>query len=1215
MLWLQNLFFWKAFSFASLAHKRALQTDDLMPLPDDIKDSQFHPNEFNVKSQKHPRLKFLSLLLKKQKKATLKTILLFQCNEAMSGVTAIAIHSYLSSIGVDDVNKSIFWGAVFSLSALTTIIIFAQYIMTFSKAKFKMVHGLQQEVLRKAFYLNFESRQKCPSGDLMNRLEVDVDGVTNLVERIADLLGVITHLIIATFLLYKFLGMAGAISVLMLALVVPMARRISRKSRLYEFEVMQKRDARVTFMSQVITGIRVIKSFAWEKSTKKDCLKLRADEVESLRKRTLVSAYGSLVFMGSATFAAIVGFGLYVGMGNTLTPAKVFAALIIYADLPTPFLILKDVITVYAKTMASAQRLVDYFSLEEISPAKDEKTHAAQASSGAENLNIVIGSKHVLKDVSFHLDSGKSMAIVGKVGSGKSILLEALLNEIHGKGSVWMNEKKKGLAYVPQQAFIQNATIRKNLEFGKPHLDEESLKEAISLCSFAADIKLMPQGLETEIGEHGINLSGGQKQRLSLARAVLMNPEIILLDDPFSALDVKTEVAIADELLFGHWSRKSRICVTHRLHSLPKFDLILFLENGKVHGLGRYDDLLRNNKEFRAFIESELRSEISHEVTPSSEEHTQDHAKNSKEVESPTEFTQAEDRRIGRVRKNVYWNFLHSLGEDSKWKAQAFKVAAILISANLLGLLQNFWLKTWAKSNAEALSFLPAFTHHLNPAHLSWAVYTLIALCALTMVYWGDRSSTMAVISAADRIHRNAFSAVIASPLRYFDVNPSGRILNRFSVDLEKMETSLSRHISRYLDALLNMAFKVGYICWNLPVMTFMAIPTLLAYSRFFLFTQPASRDMARLSSLSRSPMFAFFRECIRGSHTIRAHSRVSEFSAAFVEKVRVSQRVSLNIRYMKCFTDVHLGLLAAIFVGATTACLIYLSHSHLIDAASAGLILVFSNEFLGTLKSVSRGTSEIENAMVSVERLYDVSTLTPELSIMSETPLKEEIPWPTIGKIEFKNVWSRYNPDLPWVLKDVSFIVEGLEHAALMGRTGSGKSSIIQALGRNFHSEKGSILIDGVDISSIPLERLRKSIAYVSQEPTLMLGTLRENLDRNYEHSDEVIWNALERSHMAETVRHLPQGLNTHVQENGLNFSVGQRQLLCLARALIADTKIIVLDEATASVDVETDALIQDTIKSSFAKCTAIIIAHRPSSAAHCDRVIVLSDGKVVNK
>jgi ABC-type multidrug transport system fused ATPase/permease subunit len=1204
MAWLQTLFFWKALNFSRLAAKRPLQIDDLIPLPADIKNFEFSANVFNLRHEKNPRLKFILVQLSKQKLATFKTIVLFQWNEAMAGVTAMAIHSYLTAVAVDDMDKAILWGVIFTMSSMVTILVFAQYLVTFMNAKIKMTHGMQKEVLRKAFALNFESRQKCPSGDLINRLEVDVDSVTNLVERIADCLGVITHLVIATVLLYKFLGIAGAISVLVLSLVIPVARKISKKSREFEFELMKRRDDRVTYMSQVITGIRVIKSFVWEKATTKDCLDLRARELQSLEKRTLLSAFGSLIFMGSATLAAIIGFGLYVALGNTLTPAKVFAALVIYADLPMPFLILKDVITVFAKTLASAERLIEFFSLEEIS--KDDLVLRDQnkVDTGARDLSVSILDKKILQNINFTLESGKSLAIVGRVGSGKSILLETMLGEINGNGSVWMKENKSHIAYVQQQPFIMNATVRENIIFGNPNVSKSAIDEAIRLCSFKSDLDLMPHGLDTEIGEHGINLSGGQKQRLSLVRAVVMNPDIILLDDPFSALDVKTEMSIANQLLFKYWNGKSIICVTHRLNSLPRFDNVIFLENGKISAMGNYHDLIAANNEFRIFVDSELKS---HFVTAETPVKTNE-ALSINEEEEPEvlekAFNTSEDRRLGRVRSHVYKNFMHSFGDGDDWKIKAFSLALILASANILTLTQNFWLKTWAQSSES--------TTQLSPM-AAWGIYAAIALCAIAMSYLGDRTSTMTVIHAANRIHKKAFLAILASPLRYFDVNPSGRILNRFSVDLEKIETSLSRHISRYLDAILNMIFKIIFICWNVPAMTFAAIPTLYAYTKFFMFTQPASRDIARLSSISRSPMFAFFRECVRGTTAIRAHNRVEEFSSSFIEKVRTAQRVSISARYMKCFTDIHLAVFATIFVGTTTACLLYLSHNKLIDAALAGLILVFSNEFLGNLKSISRGTSEIENAMVSVERLYDVSLLPAEQATMHESLLDDATPWPTLGKIEFTGVWARYHTELPWILKNLDFVIEGGKHAALMGRTGSGKSSIIQAISRNFATEKGQILIDGIDIRRVPLDRLRKSIAYVSQEPTLVIGSLRENLDRSADHSDTVIWNALERSHMAATIRGLPLGLETPVHENGLNFSVGQRQLLCLARAIIANTKIIVLDEATASVDVETDSLIQDTIQTAFSNCTAIIIAHRPSSAAHCDQLITLSDGQVM--
>jgi len=1245
--WLKELIYYKGKEFALVSMNRPMQIADLLPLPEEIKNSQFKINDLNFSKTKQSRLKFISLLLKKEKKATIKTILLFQWVESMSGVTALIINSFLVALNNNSLGKSAFWGLLFSISSFVTILVMAHYIKTFIQAKLSMSHGLQQAVLKKSFNLNFESRKQCPSGDLINRLEVDVDAVTNLVERLADFLGVLTHLILATVLLHHFLGISGLISVLTLSIIIPLAKRISQKSRLYELELMNRRDLRVTYMSQVITGIRVIKSFVWEKATTNDVLKLRDAELQSLEKRTLLNAYGSLIFMGSATLASVLGFGLYVAMGNTLTAAKVFAALVIYADLPVVFVVLKDVITVYAKTMASAERLVTFFALPEISEQMHfSSNHSLLLSKSQDNhnnikdnynsfnelliknLTVNIENKVVLEDISFNLKAHESLAIVGRVGSGKTILLERLLGEISGTGQIcikntnlnlttisYLDSNNFNLAYVPQQAFIMNSTIRKNIEFGITNINESSLKNAIELCSFTQDLNQMPKNLETEIGEHGINLSGGQKQRISLARAVVMNPDIIILDDPFSALDVKTETEIANKLFFDFWKSKTILCVTHRLSSLPYFSKILFLDEGKVKAFGTYDELINSNSDFCLFMESELKSPkiINSEIQLSTALQS-DQVKEGEIEDQETffrhDFTQIEDRRIGRVRSGVYWNFLKAFGDNLSWKFQICLVILLFVIAKIFSLLQNYWLKNWSMGlKSSALLSTPL---------LAWSFYAIIAILSLIISYWVNRICTMSIIRAANRIHSKAFSAILGSPLRYFDMNPSGRILNRFSIDLEKIESSLPQHVTRYIDSILNIFFKMGYICFTLPVLIFAIIPTLYIYSRFFRFTQPASRDMARLSSISRSPMFAFFRECIRGRVAIRAHHRIADFSSFFIEKVENAQRVSINSLYLRCFTDIQLGIYATLFVGTTTISIIYLSSNHTMDSATAGLILVFANEFLGNLRTNSRGTSEIENAMVSVERLFEISLLKPEpqVTLNTDNILKQQSltpDWPSRGKIEFARVWTRYDQDLPWVLKDLNFIISPREHTALIGRTGSGKSSIIQALSRNISTERGAILIDDVDIRSVPLERLRKSIAYVPQDPILVMGSLRENLDRNFEHSDEVLWKALQKAHMADFLKNLTHGLQTNVEENGLNFSVGQRQLLCLARALVANAKIIVLDEATASVDVETDALIQDTIQTAFSNCTALIVAHRPSSAAHCDRLITLEEGKIV--
>jgi ABC-type multidrug transport system fused ATPase/permease subunit len=1185
MRFLRTIFLTSAYRLARAGNRAALEIADLNPLPQEVAGSAFAPGSLRVPNG----VALQRVLLRAQKWATAKTVTLFQIHTLINALTAVALHAFLTALSVSDYHRAALYGGTVALIGFTSMVTFANYMITFVTAKLATTHGLQREVLRKAYELDWEGRLSCPTGDLINRLEVDVDAVSNLVERIADILGVFTHLAVATYLLGRYLGLAGYISVALLSVIIPVARHISSRAREIELGHMRRRDERVTYMSQALGAIRVIKSFVWEPATERDVLALRSRESASLRSKSRLDAFASLVFGGSASIAAVAGFGLHVLLGRPLTPANVFAALVIYADLPMPFVILKDVITVFAKTTASAERLAAFFSLGEVVSADPGTAVEARA------LGLEVGGRKLLENISFSVQPGKTLAIVGAVGSGKTLLLEALLGELPSSGfrSLGARAEEHRVAYVGQQAFVLNASIRANIAFGAPTVGQARVREILRATALDSDIEAMPHGLETEIGEHGINLSGGQKQRLSLARAAASGARVILLDDPLSALDERTERHITSSLFFGEWRGATLVCATHRLSCLAEFDHVLFLREGRVAGYGTFEEL-RTHGEFRAFLESELHAPpIAQSAEPAPTAAVE-------EADAPSRsgFVSEEQRRLGRVRKGVYLAFVRAIGEGGDWRRPVAVLFATLVSANVLSLAQNLWLKGWSQRSGTFLR--------------DWIVYGAIATLALLATYASTRLSWKAVIRAASHMHARALRAVLLAPLRYFDTNPSGRILNRFAGDLERIESAMSRYIASYLDAILKMIFKVGYICFTLPIMLPAVFPTLYANVRFFLFTQPTSRDLARLNSMSRSPMFAFFRECVRGRTVIRAYGRYPEFSAAFLERVRNAQRCTLNMRTLKMWGDICMSTLASLYVGLTVAALLWLHSRGKVDPATAGLVLVFATEFLSSLKSLSRGTSEIENAMVSSERLDELANLEPESQTLLD-PLPDSAPWPTGGRVEAKALWARYAEDLPWVLRGVSFSVGAGEHAALVGRTGSGKSSLVGALMRGFESERGELLIDGIDVRRIPLARLRRAIAFVPQDPVLVMGSLRDNLDRLSENADSVLWSALERAHLSAFVRSLPEGLATRVEENGANFSLGQRQLFCLARALVAGTKLIVLDEATASVDVYTDALIQQTVRTAFRGCTALIIAHRPSSAAHCDRIVELSAGRVV--
>ena len=1194
-----SLFFTHVAHVVQVATGRPLMVEDLA-VPSTSLQERYIPASLDTSRQRHPVLGFFKELLRNHRGALIKTITLFQLHVFINNYNAVTLKHFLDTLPGDDLMASLGWGLLFAGLAFSNVLAFCHYIVTFMRSKIAMTHGLQLEVMRKAHHLSWGGRQNAPTGELINHVETDVGGATNIVERIADAMGVVTHILIAAFLLHGFLGVAGPLSIGVLALVAPVVHRIAGRSRQLDLEIMRRRDRRVGFMAQILSGIRLVKYFAWDRSVTKDCTQLRAAEIEQMQIKVRLEAFASVVFVGAASTAALAGFGMHVALGGNLGPSQVFAALVIYADLPFPFLVMKDVIQNLAKALVSGQRLVTFFALPEL-PSKGDAPLCAPAPVSAANVRVTFKGKVVLDQVSFSLLSGESLAIVGPVGAGKTTLLESLLGEVPTEGTWETGGELPRLGYVSQHAVVLNATIRDNVRFGDADMPEDSVREALYLAAFDDDLQAMPDGTKTEIGEFGINLSGGQRQRLALARAAAHRPALVLLDDPLSALDSRTVGLVCDRLIFGAWDQVTRICVTHRLARLRSFDKVMYLSEGRVKGFGTYRELLEGNADFARFVASETQSNIggtdqtiartasASSLVSQVTRHETSQATAKDPSGAAAAFVQAEDRREGRVRTVVYKVFLRAIGGAKEWRV----LLALMVLANGLALGQNIWLKHWT-GKPFGIS-----------ATQGMVIYTCIAVFALAAYYWNTRRCLLAVLVASRYLHDSAFRGVLGSPLRFFDVNPSGRVLNRFSGDLERIESGMPNFLIRYVDALMKLLFQACFICWSLPVMIGAMVPALAVFARFFRFTQPAARDLARLQSLSRSPIFAAFRESLRARASIQAYGRFEPFFAQFAERVLTTIRVSDQVRNFKCWVDICQGLISCSVLTCAGITLAVLGHRQGIDQATAGLVIVFALGFLEQLKAISRGTSEIENAMTCVERLHDFALLPNEPSVVLLPALSPSAVWPKAGHLVFSNVSARYADDLPLILKGLSFEVPAGKHVALVGRTGAGKSTIAQTLLRTFALAGGCITLDGVDIASVPLERLRRSIVFVPQEPTLFVGTLRSNLDRFGDFSEQRMWQALQQVRLADLVERLPLQLNAPVEENGGNFSHGQRQLLCLARALLLQAKVIVMDEATASVDVDTDAMIQTAIRTAFAHTTVLLIAHRASSVAHCHAVV----------
>jgi ABC-type multidrug transport system fused ATPase/permease subunit len=1088
----------------------------------------------------------------------------------------------------------------------------------------KVINGLNKRIYDHALGLSRKSRQKYPTGDVVNFMGTDSNDVSEFLWIGVELtFSIVTIVSVITMLLF-FLGPAAWAGVVILVLISPATIVVARKFSKLDSKIMDRRDERVTMISQVLNGIRIVKYFAWSPKILGQVRKIRDQEVKARKQLAWTGSWSLLFYISVNTAVCVSAFATHIWLGNTLDAATVFSCLALFRLLEHPFGNMTHFIAEIAASKVGADRIREFLSEEAVQGA--ETVHWVSPANEPvgfkmEGLSAKFedAEKSVLEKLNLEVKPGESVAIVGPVGAGKSSLLLAALGEVPiVSGHMGFTGIESGqfprMAYVPQEAFVMNGSLRENIEFGSKDGD---INMAIHTSCMAHDLKLFGGGLDTEIGEHGVNLSGGQKQRVGLARAVMAQPGLVLLDDPLSAVDVRTEDLLIERLLFGIWNRVTRVCVTHRLKYLNLFDHVLFIEDGKVVAHGSYEDILAKSQRFNAFVADHLRDEAAEAVAM---DDAQAPNKQEKErSEDHSRITVDEDRENGAVESGVYFDYLRALGgrtTKSQWILVPLLILATLLVA-AIPILQNTWLSLWTNESGKTGADEGGFFHGIFSGWLGSDLHnvgifgaigaTVLILYFLQHLLWATRA-----VEAGKDLHDRALKSVLSTNLRFFDSTPVGRILNRFSRDVDSVERNLAWSFEHTVRAVFHTLGAVVVMATVIPAIFLVIAPVLVLFFKLQKAYRASCREAQRLNSITRSPRYAHFKETLTGLTVIRSFNRQDLFLEKYYDTLAENQKMFHGLVSINRWFSVRIPILSAAVSLGVGIGVILLAKQGLLMAGTAGLVLIYALGFWDHLNWAVRNFSEAEANLTSVERLKRFADLKSEPDTTMAKTVGQGDQWPSQGEIVFDDARVRYAPHLPEVLKGVSFIVPGGSKVGFIGRTGAGKSTVFQALYRFIHLSGGEIRIDGCNVNGIPLDRLRRSVAIIPQDPTLFKGDLRDNLDRFEQHSDEAIWEALERVHLGAFIRNLEGGLMADVSENGHNFSQGQRQLMCLARALLVDAKIIVMDEATASVDVETDELIQATIRSSFADKTMLIIAHRLGTVRDCDMVIELADGQV---
>ncbi|KAL3662998.1 hypothetical protein V7S43_011941 [Phytophthora oleae] len=1131
-------------------------------------------------------------------------------------------------------------------------------------------------VYNKALRLSSSARQEYTTGEILTLMSVDTERVfTAMVQGpwlVMGPLAFVVSCVLIGFLLDFYAALAGAI-----VLTVIMVISVQQGDRIADLQkkLLKVIDERVKVTSETLQGIRVMKFYAWEESLAQRVEKLRVKEVGLLRKFHSYQVINTVMLFITPTFLSGATLGVYVLIRHTITVVEAFTLVAIVNIARAPLNQLPQAVAGLSKAKIAYARVDAFLATGEV-PAKSILLAASTETtpsnktpliSAQDNVEAAVGRGHIsirdgifewpanptefvvvtpaenkfqeenlekqvlttsdspharfkalspspgsiksgfqLEGINLEIERGSLVMVVGRVGAGKSSLVNAILGEMPRTSG--MLEIGGCVAYVSQDTWIRNATLRDNILFEQDY-DAERYVQVLDASQLAMDLKALPNGDSTEIGERGINLSGGQKARVAIARAMYRTgTDVLILDDPLSAVDPHVAHAIFAKCVVGLAGEQTRLLVLNSHYDLlPNADHVVVMSDGVIASQGSYEQVLNQFPQLTMDLisvgdgnDEELAKDPEADVT---EDLSEDAAEEAEEEAAKTsgQLITAEDRVKGKVSGQVYKTYFDETGFNG------IVVIVVIVAAYIAGqaarTIVDWWPGHWARN-------MPRRGVDSTYSNTNFGMWYLgfIVLCS---VLSSGRALMMieSCIRSSQHMHDDLFRRVLQAPVtRYFDVTPMGQILNRFSNDLDQMDTMLPQE---YQLLLQNVSLALGALAVSAFASYWIAVTYIPIFGVFLFIGQyfkKTSSEIKRLEGVTPRRCQALPQSAFRMEENfIQQNRRVVDANSNLYFTYWAASR----------WLATRLDLLSVVIIFVVTLYLVATAGS--VGSLTSGLSLTYSLTLTSMVQWVIRSVDRTDNAMTSVERLLffrqienedNTGKTIKELLNPSDRTVHS---WPVPGTIRFDQLCLRYRPELPLVLKGVNMEVAAGEKVGICGRTGAGKSSLMIALFRICDFDSGRVLIDDVDIATINLRELRRSLAIIPQDPVLFSGPLRENLDPFHEYSDERIWHVLKQVHMANSLRRWGAGLDFEVAEGGDNLSVGQRQLICIGRALLKDSKVVVLDEATANVDTATDALIQTTIQETFEDKTVLTIAHRINTIMHCDKIAVMDAGRVV--
>uniref|UniRef100_A0AAQ6AG73 Multidrug resistance-associated protein 1 n=1 Tax=Amphiprion ocellaris TaxID=80972 RepID=A0AAQ6AG73_AMPOC len=1121
--------------------------------------------------------------------------------------------------------QGFFYTALLFLCTCVQSLILQRYFHVCFVSGMRLRTAIIGAVYRKALVISSAARRTSTVGEIVNLMSVDAQRFMDLITYINMIWSAPLQVVLALYFLWQNLGPSVLAGVAVMLLMVPVNAVIAMKTKTYQVAQMKSKDQRIKLMNEMLNGIKVLKLYAWELAFKDKVSEIRESELKVLKKAAYLGAVSTFTWVCAPFLVALSTFSVYVLIDehNILDAQKAFVSLALFNILRFPLNMLPMVISSMVQASVSLKRLRVFLSHEELQ--EDSVEHKAVA--GCEFLwSPDVGGDVPHAALNVCIPEGSLVAVVGHVGSGKSSLLSALLGEMDKlEGTVAV---KGSVAYIPQQAWIQNSSLKDNILFGQERR-EAWYRQVVEACALQPDLEILPAGDETEIGEKGVNLSGGQKQRVSLARAVYCDRSVYLLDDPLSAVDAHVGKHIFDWVIGpqGLLKDKTRVLVTHGLSYLHQAHLILVMLDGEITEVGSYQQLMATDGAFAEFQRTYATVDQTEDdgerqraggsdiyvnfimydcfcSSPGANSTSKVSLmeKEEKQLNQKTKdlkvgkLTEADKASTGRVKLSVFWSYLKAIG-----LALSCLSLLLFLAHHLVSMFSNYWLSLWTDD--------PVVNGTQPDRLMRLGVYGALGLSQGVAVFGYSLAMSIGGILASRFLHQSMLYDVLRSPMFFFERTPSGNLVNRFAKEMDTIDSVIPSILKMFMGSMFNVLGSCVIILIATPLVAII-IPVLgvlyLLVQRFYV---ASSRQLKRLESVSRSPIYTHFNETLLGTSVIRAFGEQERFIRESDRRVDHNQKAYYPSIVANRWLAVRLEFVGNCIVSSAALFAVIARES--LSPGIMGLSISYALQLTASLTWLVRMSSDVETNIVAVERVKEYCDTEKEAQWTHQA---SSLPpgWPTTGCIDIRGFGLRYREDLDLAIRNISISISGGEKVGIVGRTGAGKSSLTLGLFRIIEAAEGKIFIDGVDISQLGLHELRSRITIIPQDPVLFSGSLRMNLDPFDSYSDEEVWRALEFSHLKSFVSGLPDKLSHECSEGGENLSVGQRQLLCLARALLRKTKILVLDEATAAVDMETDNLIQSTIRSQFEDCTVLTIAHRLNTIMDYTRVLVLDKGEM---